>query len=170
MLDTRQGIRKGGDTGPAVVPGDLAGSLLVEALHYHNKDLQMPPEKSGGKLPDDVIADFEQWIKISAPTSREATAVATATKPSWDVEKAKNHWAFKAPQPQTVPAVHDTTWPHSDIDRFLLAPLEAKDLHPACPTPRPKRCSAASISTCTGLPPTPQGSGSLQRARVRQRL
>jgi Ca2+-binding EF-hand superfamily protein len=59
VLDTREGIRRGGDSGPGVVPGDLVKSLVIESLHYTNKDMQMPPEKSGGKLPDSVIADFE---------------------------------------------------------------------------------------------------------------
>ena len=154
VLDTRQGIRKGGDTGPAVVPGDVAGSLLVEALHYANKDLQMPPEKAGGKLPAEVVADFEQWIKMGAPDPREA-AVAAATKPSWDTEKAKNHWAFKAPQPQTPVAVHDASWPRSDIDRFLLAPLEAKELHPV-PDATPETLLRRMYFDLTGLPPTPQ--------------
>jgi hypothetical protein len=154
VLDTRQGIRRGGDTAPAVVPGDLAGSLLVEALHYTNKDLQMPPEKSGGKLPDSVIADFEQWIKMGAPDPREATAAVAASKPSWDTEKAKNHWAFKAPQPQTPPAVHDASWPHSDVDRFLLAALEAKDLKPVPDADRAALLRRLYFDL-TGLPPTP---------------
>ena len=59
-LDTREGARRGGDSGPAVVPGDLQESLLIEAIRYANKDLAMPPEKSGGKLPDEVIKDFEK--------------------------------------------------------------------------------------------------------------
>src|SRR4051794_33032437 len=50
-LDTREGARRGGDSGPAVVPGDLKESLLIEAVHYDNKDFAMPPKKSGGKLP-----------------------------------------------------------------------------------------------------------------------
>ncbi len=57
-LDTREGTRAGGDSGHAVVPGDLEASLLIKAIRYHDKDLAMPPEKSGGKLADDVIKDF----------------------------------------------------------------------------------------------------------------
>src|SRR5260221_13854145 len=61
LLDTRDGIRMGGDSGHAVVPGVLKESLLVQTLHWQDKDLRMPPEKDGGKLPDNVIADFEKW-------------------------------------------------------------------------------------------------------------
>src|SRR3954462_11885876 len=60
LLDTREGIRQGGDSGHAVVPGNLDESLLIAAIRYTDKDTQMPPNKSGGKLPDDVIANFEQ--------------------------------------------------------------------------------------------------------------
>src|SRR3954462_8225991 len=59
LLDTRDGIRRGGDDGPAVVPGKLEESLLIDAIRYQHKDTAMPPAKSGGKLPDPVIRDFE---------------------------------------------------------------------------------------------------------------
>src|SRR2546426_1007098 len=67
VLDTREGARRGGDSGPAVVPGNLDDSILIEAVRYTNKDFAMPPEKSGGKLPQAVINDFETWIKMGAP-------------------------------------------------------------------------------------------------------
>ena len=71
LLDTREGIRQGGDTGHAVVPGNLKESLIVGALHWADKDTRMPPEKAGGKLPDNVIADFEKWIAMGAPDPRD---------------------------------------------------------------------------------------------------
>lgn len=73
-LDTREGLRLGGDSGPAVVPGDLKASLLIEAIRYQNKDFAMPPQKSGGKLPDAVIQDFEQWVRMGAPDPRDGAA------------------------------------------------------------------------------------------------
>ena len=63
LLDSRDGVRKGGDTGPAIVAGKPGESLLIEALKYDG-DTKMPPS---GKLPDAVIADFEQWVKIARP-------------------------------------------------------------------------------------------------------
>ena len=153
LLDTRAGIRQGGDTGPAVVPGDLAKSLLIEAIHYGNKDLQMPPEKSGGQLPDAVIADFEQWVKMGAPDPREGKAA--VAKSTWDYSKAKDHWAFKAPQAQPAPTVKDTAWPHTDIDRFLLAGLEAKNLKPVADAD-PRTLVRRIYFDLIGLPPTPE--------------
>jgi mono/diheme cytochrome c family protein len=71
-LDSRAGVLKGGDTGPAIVPGKPAESLLLKTLHY-NDDLQMPPK---GKLPEPVIKDFEKWIAMGAPDPRGNTAIA----------------------------------------------------------------------------------------------
>ena len=59
-LDRRSGWETGGDSGPAIVPGDPETSLFMETVRYHNPDLEMPPEE---KLPDTVIARFEDWIR-----------------------------------------------------------------------------------------------------------
>ena len=68
LLDTREASRRGGDTGPAVVPGDASKSLLLKAIRYADPDLEMPPKK---KLPAEVIADFERWIAMGAPDPRD---------------------------------------------------------------------------------------------------
>src|SRR5437899_2454828 len=119
-LDTRDGIRKGGDTGPAVVPGDVKKSLLIQALRQVQDDLKMPPKK---KLADDVIADFEKWIALGAPDSREGPAA--VTKYEIDIEKGRKFWSFQPLRKRTPPAVKDPAWPKGDIDCFLLAELEA---------------------------------------------
>ena len=156
VLDTREGIRKGGDTGPAVVPGDVASSLLMEALRYSNKDMQMPPEKQGGKLSDDMIANFERWVRMGAPDPREKKAQsAVASISSWDTENAKKHWAFKAPQRQSPPAVKDTSWPKSDLDRFVLAQLETKSIMPVADA-SPRTLVRRIYFDLIGLPPSPE--------------
>ena len=101
LLDTREGTRRGGDNGPAVVPGKLDDSLLIEAIHFTNKDFAMPPEKSGGKLPDAVIHDFEAWVKMGAPDPRDGAAKVVK---KYDTEEAKKWWAF---QPVQKPAAPD---------------------------------------------------------------
>jgi len=67
-VDTRDGLRQGGDRGPAVVPNDVRRSLIIAALGYGEEDLQMPPD---GKLPDGVLADFRKWIAMGAPDPRD---------------------------------------------------------------------------------------------------
>ena len=130
LLDTREGIRRGGDTGPAVVPGNLKDSLLIEAIHYGSKDTAMPPQKAGGKLSDEIIKDFEKWVQMGAPDPREGGTVAAVASKKYDTEKAKDWWAFHAPKKTAVPAVQDAAWARTDIDRFLLAGLEAKGIKP----------------------------------------
>ena len=71
LLDTREGTRKGGIGGAIIVPGNADRSPLVKALHSKNPDTAMPPK---GKLPDNVIADFEAWVKMGAPDPREGKA------------------------------------------------------------------------------------------------
>src|SRR4051794_1868732 len=61
VLASRENLLKGGDTGPAVIPGDVAGSELIKAVHYDADSDQMPPD---GKLDADSIATFEEWVRI----------------------------------------------------------------------------------------------------------
>src|SRR5438045_3255346 len=74
VLDTKAGLLKGGATGPAIVPGKPAESRLLKAIRYADPSLQMPP---GGKLPDSVIADFEEWIASGATDPRVDQAAAS---------------------------------------------------------------------------------------------
>jgi hypothetical protein len=149
-LDTRDGIRKGGDTGRAIVPGDVKKSLLLEAIKHVKDDLRMPPTK---KLSDEVIADFEKWVAMGAPDPRDGPA--KVAKHEIDIEKGRKFWAFQPPRKATPPTVKDAAWPRGDIDRFLLAGLEAKGLKPvadADPRTLLRRVSFDLI----GLPPAPE--------------
>ncbi len=150
LLDTREGIRKGGDNGPAVVPGDVKKSLLVTAIKHTKDELKMPPKK---KLGDDVIADFEKWIGQGAPDPRD-TAV-KVTKNEIDIEKGRKFWAFQPPKKTTPPTVKDAGWPKSDIDRFLLADMEAKGLKPVADAD-PRALIRRMSFDLVGLPPTPE--------------
>ena len=154
LLDTREGIRAGGDSGHAVVPGSLTESLLITALHYADKDTAMPPEKSGGKLPDDVIKDFEKWVLMGAPDPREGTAKVVSKK-EIDWTKAREFWAFIAPQIAPVPQPAAKGWPRSEIDRFVLTGLESKGLKPVADS-EPRALIRRITFDLTGLPPTPE--------------
>jgi hypothetical protein len=151
LLDTRDAVLKGGDTGPAIVPRKSNESLLLKAIRYTDPDLRMPPK---GKLPDAVIADFTKWVDLGAPDPRSAAAVKAAHKyPT--VEEGRNFWAFQPPRLTAPPTVKDAAWSNNDIDRFLLARLEAKGLKPARdaePAVLLRRLYFALI----GLPPSPE--------------
>lgn len=71
-LDSRGAMLRGGTHGPAVVPGDLMASLLISSVRWHDDDKGMPPESKGGRLSDETIADFEQWVLMGAPYPQKA--------------------------------------------------------------------------------------------------
>ncbi len=146
-LDTRQGIRDGGQRGHAVVPNDLDASLVMGVLAYDGK-LKMPPM---GKLPDSVIADFAAWIEMGAPDPREAK-VAQA-KSTIDVEKGRAFWAFQSPRKTAPPAVNRIDWPRGAIDQFILAKIEVKRLRPVDDASKHALIRRATYDL-TGLPPT----------------
>src|SRR5579884_1414937 len=149
LLDTRDAVLKGGANGPALVPGEPNKSLLIKALRYHNENLHMPPK---GKLPDAVIADFEQWVRMGAPDPRTGGAVA---RHDIDIEKGRRFWAFQPPRKHAAPRVRDTAWPRSDVDRFLLAAMEAKGVKPVADADRATLLRRVTFDL-TGLPPTPE--------------
>jgi mono/diheme cytochrome c family protein len=123
-LDSRDLIRQGGDTGAAIVPGNVDESLLIGALRYES--YEMPPQ---GKLPDEVIADFVKWVEMGAPDPREAPAQPLAGQ-GMDIESGRQFWSFRPPANHTVPQPNDGAWARNDIDRFILSRVEAEGLQP----------------------------------------
>lgn len=153
VLDSRAGIQKGGDTGPAMMPGDPDASLLIEAVRHKSEDTAMPPKK---KLPPDVIADLEQWVRMGAPDPRkENTVAAVEAKSAIDWGKAREWWSFRPLAPQPAPAVKNTVWPVNDIDRLTLAKMESAGLSPA-PDAEPRAFIRRATYDLTGLPPSPE--------------
>jgi len=164
LADSRAGLQRGGDRGAAVVPGNPDTSLLIRALRYTDSRLKMPPPKDGGQLPASVVADFERWVKLGAPWPKEAAPLnkvgkgAVGTRPAnreWDTDKARQHWSFQPPRKIAPPAVKDTRWPRSDVDRFVLAELEAHRLKPVSDAD-PRTLIRRVSFDLTGLPPTPE--------------
>jgi hypothetical protein len=136
-LRTTAAIKTGGETGPAVVPGNPAKSLLVEQIASG----AMPPGK-GAKLTPAEIATVKAWIEAGAPADEAGTATAPA---------APTHWAFLPPKRPPVPAVPGAPHP---VDAFLLAKLSAKGLAFSPEADRLTLLRRVTIDL-TGLPPTP---------------
>ncbi|HEY1190563.1 MAG TPA: DUF1549 domain-containing protein [Gemmata sp.] len=150
-LDTRDGVRKGGDSGPAVVAGNPARSPLVRALKSKDPNLAMPPK---GKLPDSVIADFETWVKMGAPDPREGKAA--TKKYEIDIEKGRQFWAFVPPARHPVPQVRNPKFEiRSPIDAFVAAKWEAKGIVPNGDADRRTLIRRVYLDL-TGLPPAPE--------------
>ncbi len=145
VLDSRAGLLKGGDSGPAIVPGDPDRSLLVQAVRYTDEELRMPPKNQ--KLADAQIADLEAWVRMGAPDPRQERS------PAVDSESGRRHWAFQPVRPPTVPTVKNSAWVKTPIDAFILAKLEANKLKPAPVADRRTLLRRATYDL-TGLPPT----------------
>ncbi len=158
LLDTRDGLLQGGDSGPAIVPGDPGKSALIKAIRHEGKDpdAAMPPKKS--KLPEAVIADFEAWVKMGAPDPRTAPTTAKHASKSapWDAEKAAKHWAFQKITPPALPKVADPTrFVQNPIDQFVLAKLAENKLKPSPKADKQTLLRRLSYDL-TGLPPNPE--------------
>jgi hypothetical protein len=149
-LDSRAALLKGGETGPAVAPGDPAKSLLVKAVGYGDPDLRMPPRK---KLSAPQIADLTAWVKMGAPWPDDG-GTKTAKVAAFDLNERKKHWAWQPVRVVPPGAVQRRDWVQSPVDHYLLAALEAKGLSPA--PPADKRTLLRRVTfDLIGLPPTP---------------
>jgi len=124
-LDNRQAVTRGGETGPAVLPGKPAESLLLQALKYDG--LEMPPS---GKLPKSVIADFEAWIRQGAPDPR-TEVIKARPKKQINYPEALKFWSFTPPRKPPLPKLSDESDVRNDVDRFVLARLETAGLKTA---------------------------------------
>jgi hypothetical protein len=153
MLDSREAMLKGGDNGPALAPGNLDKSLIIEAVRWQNTDMQMPPKKA---LPPEQVAALEAWVKAGATWPREAAVKTASERKVFDLQKRKQqHWCWQPVLESPPPAVKNTEWPRSDIDRFILAKLEEKGLTPAPDADRRTLLRRVTFDL-TGLPPTPE--------------
>jgi len=153
LLDSREGILKGGEDGLVITPGSPEKSKLIEAINYQNPDLQMPPK---GKLPDQQIATLTEWVKMGAPWPITETGKTATVTTTFDLEKRRReHWAWQPIKTQRPPAVKNKSWPSSAPDCFVLAKLEQNDLHPAPPADRRALIRRVYIDL-SGLPPTPE--------------
>jgi cytochrome c553 len=145
LLDTREGLLKGGESGPAIVPGDPDKSRLIAALRYKDEQLQMPPKEA---LPAEVVANFEKWVKAGAPDPRAERIAKVAAA-------SKNHWAFQPVKNWPTPKVKNKKWVQQPIDAFIAADLEERRLDPEPPADKRTLLRRASFDL-TGLPPTPE--------------
>ncbi len=178
-LDTRAGVLKGGETGPGFVPGDPEKSRLIEAVRYHNRDLQMPPKS---RLPAEQVRDLEQWVKLGAPDPRVETVAQSTAKRGLSVAEGREFWAFRplreekviskevispnaarTPAPSRLSTQLLITNHSSTLDAFINAKLAEKKLTPAPPAD-PRVFIRRATFDLTGLPPTPEETEAFVRA------
>ncbi len=145
-LDSREAMLKGGDSGAAMIPGDLSASHLIQAIRYDG-DLQMPPEN---ELPDAEKQALMQWVESGAVWPQDA---APLKAPRADL--AKTHWAFQPVVRPEVPAIaeKDSTQIKTPIDAFILTKLNEANLKLSNEADR-RTLIRRAFYTLTGLPPT----------------
>jgi len=139
FVDSPEGMLKGGDTGPSVAAGLPDKSLLIKAIRYTDEELKMPPK---GRLPADVVADFEAWVKRGAPAPKSKGPA--AAKKEINIEAGKSYWAF---QPLKAPAT-------AGIDALIRSRLDAAGIRPNGPAERRALIRRITFDLI-GLPPTP---------------
>jgi hypothetical protein len=148
LLDTRAGLRKGGDSGAAIIPGKPNESLLIKALRYRDKDLQMPPKNP---LPEYDVAAFVEWVKLGAPDPRDDKPAG----PKKELADAKKFWSLQPLRRPTIPVVKDKQWPQTSVDNFILAELDKRRLKPISTADRRTLIRRATYDLI-GLPPSPE--------------
>ena len=122
-VEFRDALLKGGENGPAIIPGDPENSMLIKAVRYTDPDLQMPPKDK--KLPVDQIANLTAWVKMGAPYPKADPALAK------DAGKSdRDHWAFKPIKKSPVPEVKEKNWGATPVDAFIVAKLEENGMKP----------------------------------------
>ena len=144
-------LKTGGDTGPAVVPGEPSKSPLMEAIRWTNEDFQMPPKNNGGKLPDAQIAILEKWIKMGAPWPEDASKKVVVTEGGF-TEEQRNYWFFQ-PVKKVSPPDAGGKWVRNDVDRFIAAKQAEMQLKPAPEADRHELARRVYFDL-HGLPPT----------------
>jgi hypothetical protein len=149
-LDSPSGMSRGGDSGPMFRAHHADQSRLLQMLRHEDDASPMPPEE---KLSDDVIAAFEEWIRLGAADSRDESG---PTAKEQRLTKAKRHWAFQPPQSGATPQIKDSSWPRDPlIDNFVLARIEAEGMTPAADANH-QTLVRRLYYDLVGLPPSPQ--------------
>jgi hypothetical protein len=170
-LDSREGLLKGGRSGPALVPGDPDKSLMIQAVRQTRDTLKMP---KGGRLKPSEVDALVEWVRAgapwpaaalsasagrpaeAAPAGAAATPVpaAASTSPAYVIKpEQRAFWSFVPLHATPAPAVSHTSWPKSDIDKFVLAQLEHAGLPPVRAADKRVLLRRATLDL-TGLPPT----------------
>ncbi len=142
-LDARTLLLKGGESGPAIVPGKPGESLLIEAVSYRSSDLEMPPKKKLGRR---QVEDLTRWVAMGAPWSGGEGVAAEGDKPEKEFaisEEDRRYWAFQSLRKQE----------EKHFDEIIEATLEEKKLVANSPAPRGVLIRRA-YYTLLGLPPS----------------
>lgn len=167
-VDSRDAILQGGDSGPTLVPGDPAKSLLIQSLAHTHEDEALHMPKDGAKLDDATLQHFVEWIRMGAPDPRDKPEPVLSAEQSWEqtLAQRKQWWCFQPVKSTPLPEVKDGAWSQHPVDRFILAELEKQGLQPSGPAEAFTLLRRLSF-LLTGLPPSPEELMAFQEAYSR---
>ena len=148
-VTSRKAILAGGDSGPAIVPGDPDESLVIQAINYDDV-YEMPPSSKMAKVDIDILTE---WVRRKAPWPADSDVAVAKKAFDWRALK-KEHWCWQPIVKPPVPKVKDTDWPLDELDNFILAKLEKSSLSPANPADKRSLIRRAYFDLA-GLPPEP---------------
>ncbi|MEE2706016.1 MAG: PSD1 and planctomycete cytochrome C domain-containing protein [Planctomycetota bacterium] len=149
-VDSHAALLKGGESGPAIVPGKSNDSLLIKAVRFES--VEMPPD---AKLPEEKIAVLSRWVDMGAPWPQEEAIARENDGPNYDWDKfRREHWAFRPVTKPEVPQPADASSGQNEIDRFILTRLQAANLKPAPPVDA-RTLIRRIFLDLVGIPPAP---------------
>jgi len=175
-VDSLASLLKGGVSGPALVPGDVDGSALIEAVRYEDPTFAMPPS---GKLEDDQIRDLERWVAMGAPWpegpepsmtmvsvggSAGDSAGGESLNREIDMEEAREFWSFQPITRPEVPVLEGDRWSWTEVDHFLRSAMDAQGVRPVGDADRLTWLRRVTFDL-TGLGPTPEEQEAFERDR-----
>jgi hypothetical protein len=149
-LDTRDAMLKGGETGPALIPGDIEKSLITKSISYKDADLQMPPKEA---LAKEQVETLNEWVKMGAPWPKGLGSI--SSKLSGITDKARQHWAYQPVKKPAVPTdIKNQQWVKTPVDAFILKKLQDNGLTQS-PNATPETLIRRVYYDLIGLPPSP---------------
>jgi hypothetical protein len=151
VLDSQAGWMDGGDSGPAIIPGKITESILIEAIEQKDPDFAMPPKY---KLSSSEIENLKKWVSMGAPDPRDGTPVKPAPS-KINIAEGRKFWSFQPARSSTLPNVKDKNWVNDPIDRYILDKQASKKLVPVADADRATLIRRVTYDV-VGLPPTPQ--------------
>ena len=163
-LDSRDAMLQGGDSGPAIVPGNPEESLLVDAIR-HGDTVQMPPD---AKLKQELIDIIIQWVQDGAewPESKSPPKEQAPLEDGRITPQARQFWSFLPVKDHAPPAVKNTAWPKKPLDHFVLATLERQGLEPVEPADHRTLLRRITFDLI-GLPPSPEEIAAFEQSAIR---
>ena len=158
-MTSGESLRKGGNSGPAIIPGNPDESLIIQAVTHKHARLKMPPQ---GKLGEAEIAALRKWIADGAVWPEAPVQPAKAGEAYKITNDQRAFWSFQRVKKPAVPQVKNARWVKTPVDAFLLKAMEDKGVQPSSPAPKHVWLRRVYLDL-VGVPPAPDEVDAFER-------